>query len=224
MNEKIDEILMTYVGDDTDLCYYIFDILKQSENPGSGLECFMEKIRTRSSDATYSLEKKFSINELQQLDSIYAKYINELLNAMVNKAHLSSWSVGKFYDSLWEKINTDILFENDKVKSFVLFKLAQNPLMPYMEIESPLSMDDEQFSDILEKNKEIIIKIRQKLSLNITQKTEVASLLLKEIQKNKSFKEQCVILAIALDDFTQGKVNGLMQMLGNTNVKFEQKK
>ena len=85
-------------------------------------------------------------------------------------------------------------------------------------------MDDEQFSDILEKNKEIIIKIRHILSLNFTQKTEVASLLLKEIQKNKSFKEQCVILAIALDDFTQGKVNGLMQMLGNTNVKFEQKK
>ena len=224
MNEKIDEILMTYVGDDTDLCYYIFNILKQSENPGSDLECFMEKIRTRSSDATYSLEKKFSINELQQLDSIYAKYINELLTAMVNKAHLSNWGVGKFYDNLWEKIITDILFENDKVKSFVLFKLAQNPLMPYMEIESPLSMDDEQFSDILEKNKEIIIKIRHILSLNFTQKTEVASLLLKEIQKNKSFKEQCVILAIALDDFTQGKVNGLMQMLGNTNVKFEQKK
>ena len=49
-------------------------------------------------------------------------------------------------------------------------------------------------------------------------------MLLKEIQKNKSFEEQCVILAIALDDFTQGKVNVLMQMLGNANVKFEQKK
>lgn len=223
MNEKIDEILKTYAGDDTDLCYYIFNILKQTERPGSGLKYFMEKIRTRNSDATYVLEKKFSINELQQLDSIYAKYTNELLTAVVNKAHLANWSVDKFYNVLWEKLYTDILFEDDKTKSFVLFKLAQNSLMPYIEIESPLSMDDEKFSDILERNKDTIIKIRHILALNFTQKTEVASLILKEIQKNELYEEQCVILAIALDDFTQVKVNGLMQMLGNANVKIEQK-
>ena len=223
MNEKIDEILKTYAGDDTDLCYYIFDILKQTERPGSGLKYFMEKIRTRNSDATYVLEKKFSINELQQLDSIYAKYTNELLTAVVNKAHLANWSVDKFYNVLWEKLDTDILFEDDKTKSFVLFKLAQNSLMPYIEIESPLSMDDEKFSDILERNKDTIIKIRHILALNFTQKTEVASLILKEIQKNELYEEQCVILAIALDDFTQVKVNGLMQMLENANVKIEQK-
>ena len=45
--------------------------------------------------------------------------------------------------------------------------------------------------------------------------------ILKEIQKNKSFDEQCVILAIVLDDFAKDKV---MQMLGNTNVKFGQNK
>ena len=95
--------------------------------------------------------------------------------------------------------------------------------MTYIEIESPLSMDDEKFSDILERNKDTIIKIRHILALNFTQKTEVASLILKEIQKNELYEEQCVILAIALDDFTQVKVNGLMQMLGNANVKIEQK-
>ena len=224
MNEKIEKILRTYVGDDTDLCYYIFNILNQSENPGSGLKYFMEKVRTRNSDETYPLENKFSINELQQLDSIYSKYIDELLVAIVNKAHLSKWNIGKFYDTLWEKISTDILFENEKIKSFVLFKMAQNPLMPYLEIKSPLSMSDEKFSEILDKNKDLIIKIRHILSLNFAQKTEVASLILNEIQKNKSFEEQSVILAIVLDDFTQRKVNGLMQMLGNANVKFEQNK
>lgn len=221
MNEKMDKILSTYVGDDTDLCYYIFDILKKSENPGRGLEHFMERIRMQSSDATYSLKKNFSINELQRLDSLYAKYVNELLNAIVHKAHISNWSVEKFYDILWEKINEDILFENDKVKSFALFKLAQNPLIPYVQIEKPLSMDDEKFKNILEKNKNIIINIRHILALNFTQKTEFASLILKEIQKNKSFDEQCVILAIVLDDFAKDKV---MQMLGNTNVKFGQNK
>ena len=54
----------------------------------------MEKVRTRSSDETYSLEKKFSINELQVLDSIYSKYVDELFVAIVNKALLSKWIIG----------------------------------------------------------------------------------------------------------------------------------
>lgn len=207
MNEKIERILRTYVGDNTALCYYIFNILNQSENPGSGLKYFMEKVRTQNSDETYPLEKKFSNKELQQLDSIYSEYIDGLLVTIVNKAHSSKWNIGKFYDTLWEKLSTDILFENEKIKSFVLFKMAQNPLMPYEEIGSPLSMSNKKFDKIVDRNKEVIIKIRHILSLDFDQKTEVASLILNEIQKNKSFEEQSVILAIALYAFTQRKVN-----------------
>ena len=226
MNNKIEEILRTYTGEDTDLCYYIFDILNNSENPGRGLGYFMEKIRTRSSDKTYQLEKKFSTNELQQLDSIYSKYIDELLVAIVNKAHLSKWNIEEFYDTLWKKISTDILFDNERTKAFVLFKVAQNPLMPYVEIESPLSMSNEKFSEICEKNEDLIIKIKHILSLDFNQKTEIASLILNEIQKNKSFEEQSVILGVVLYYFQQSKVNELMlmQMSRNANVELEQNK
>ena len=36
MNEKIPAVLNSYVGDDTDLCYYVFDILRQEEKPEVG--------------------------------------------------------------------------------------------------------------------------------------------------------------------------------------------
>ena len=217
MSEKIEKILKTYVGDDTDLCYYIFNVLKKEEK-ARGLQCFMEKVKARKSNSTFTLEKQYSIQELKKLDSIYTKYINELLATIINKAHLDKWKAEKFYAVLWEKINTDILFENDKIKAFALFKFAQNPLMPFIEIEDPLSMSDEEFSNIVERTQDSIVKIRHILALNFEQKTEVSSLILKEIQKDDSFEDQSVLWAIALEEFTQGKLNVLMQMLSNVKV------
>ena len=116
------------------------------------------------------------------------------------------------------KINTDIFFDNDKIRAFVIFQFAQNKLMPYMEIDHPLTMKDEIFTDILNKNQLIIMKIRHILSLNLSQKTEVASLILKELQNVETFEDQCVVLAFALEDFTQNKLNGFMQILSNGNI------
>lgn len=198
MSNKVDEILMTYEGNDTDLCYYIFNTLNNSENPGYDLEYFIEKIRTQESNKTYSLEKKFSNYELAQLDSFYSKYIEGLLLVIVKKAHLSKWDKKKFYNFLWEKISTDSYFEKDKEKSFALFKVAQMPLMPYVELESPMSMSDEKFGEILEKNENSIIKIRHILSLDFMQKTETASLIVDEIQKGQSYEDKSVIMAVVL--------------------------
>ena len=223
MNKKIEEILKTYEGDDTNLCYYVFNILKESETPGNDLKFFIEKVKIQDldSDSTYILEKIFSTNELQWLDSTYGKYINELLFMIVNKAHSSNWDIEKFYNVLWEKIDANIFFEDEKIKEFALFKITQNSLMPYVEIGTSLLMDNKEFSDIIKKDKNIIIKIKHILSLNFTQKTEVASLILNEIQKVESFKEQSVILAIALDDFTQKTMKDLTQMLGNADIKIK---
>lgn len=198
MNKKVDELLMTYEGDDTDLCYYIFNLLNNSENPGYDLEYFVEKIRTIESDKTYSLEKKFSSDELEQLNLLYSKYIEGLLLVIVKKAHLSKWDKKEFYNFLWEKISTDSYFANDKEKSFALFKVAQMPLMPYEELGVPISMSEEKFRQILEKNINSISKIRHILSLGFIQNTETASLIIDEIQKAKSDEVKSVILAVVL--------------------------
>jgi hypothetical protein len=224
MNEKIAGILNTYAGDDTDLCYYVFEILSQEENPDVGLKYFYENIRTNKTNASQTLEKKFSIDELKKWDELYSKYISELLTMVVSKAHLEQWNAEKFYSVLWERINTDLFFEDSKLKAFVIFKFAQNALMPYIEIDTPLTMKDEIFNDILSKNQSTIIKIRHILALNFTQKTEVSSLILNELQKVKTFEEQCVILAVVLDDFAQGKIKGFMQALSSGNIQVESQK
>lgn len=45
----------------------------------------------------------------------------------------------------------------------------------------------------------------------------MASLILKELL-NVTFEDQCAVLAFALEDFTQNKLNGFMQILGNGNI------
>lgn len=170
------------------------------------------------------MEKHYTIEELAKMDKLYAKYINELLLMTVNKAHLEHWNTGKFYGVLWEKISTDLFFEDDKIKAFVIFKFAQNVLMPYIEIDVPLTMKDEAFNDILNQNQLVIMKIRHILALNFSQKTEVSSLILRELQNIKTFEEQSVVLAVALEDFTQHKLNGFMQVLSSGNIQVEQKK
>lgn len=224
MNEKILALLNNYVGDDTDLCYYVFDILRQEEKPEVGLQYFYENIRIKKSNASQVLEKHYSIEELTKMDKLYTQYINDLLLMTVNKAHLEHWNTEKFYGVLWKKINTDLFFDDNKIKAFVIFKFAQNMLMPYIEIDDPLTMKDSAFNDISNQNQLVIMKIRHILSLNFSQKTEVSSLILKELQNVKTFEEQSVILAIALEDFTQYKLNGLMQVLSSGNIQVEQKK
>lgn len=171
MNEKIANILNNYAGDDTDLCCYIFHILRQEEKPAVGLKYFYENIRTNKSNASQILEKQYTMEELTKLDNFYTKYINDLLLMIVNKAHLEHWSVEEFYEVIWEKINTDIFFDDDKIKAFVIFQFAQNKLMPYMENDHLLAMKNELFTDTLYKNQLIIMKIRHILSLSLFQKT-----------------------------------------------------
>lgn len=218
MNKKLVDILNKYEGDDTDLCYYVFDILKSEEKPEVGLKFFYESIKTEQPDGSMQLEKIYTLEELKNWDKLYSKYINELLIAVVNKAHLQNWNVDKFYSILWEKIINDIILENDKMKAFMIFKFAQSLLMPYVEINKPMSMDDEHFNDIIKRNQATIIKIRHIRSLNLAQKTEVSSLILQEINNVKTFEEQSVILAVVLDEVTQDRIKELMQMLSNGKV------
>lgn len=224
MNEKIADVLNNYEGEDIDLCYNIYDILKQEEKPEVGLKYFYNNIKLKKSNTSQILKGQYSTDELMKMDKLYSNYINEMLSMLVNKAHFEQWNAEKFYSVMWEKINTDLFFDNDRIKSFVIFKFAQNMLMPYIEIDTPLTMGNETFINIFNKNILIIMKIRHILSLNLSQKTEVSSLILKELENVKTFEEQSVILAVALDDFTSDKLNGVLQVLNGRNIQIEPQK
>ena len=142
----------------------------------------------------------------------------------MEKAHLENWNKTKFYEYLWNSLNTDLILEDDRVRSFAMLRYAQSDLMPYIEVGKPLSMNDEEFSKILTENRSVVNKIKHIVALNYSQKTEVASLILNEVMSVKTEKERAVILAIALDIVTQSKLNGMTSMLNKIGIEIEQKK
>ena len=224
VTKDIMDIIKTYAGEDIDLCFYILQVLKEKDNSAAGLMDFFENIGLQKSNSSFILPKVIGNEELAKMDSLYSKYINMFLKTLMEKAHLENWNKTKFYEYLWNSLNTDLILEDDRVRSFAMLRYAQNDLMPYIEVGKPLSMNDEEFSKILTENRSVVNKIKHIVALNYSQKTEVASLILNEVMSVKTEKERAVILAIALDIVTQSKLNGMTSMLNKIGIEIEQKK
>lgn len=224
VTKDIMDIIKTYAGEDIDLCFYILQVLKEKDNSAAGLMDFFENIGLQKSNSSFILPKVIGNEELAKMDSLYSKYINMFLKTLMEKAHLENWNKTKFYEYLWNSLNTDLILEDDRVRSFAMLRYAQSDLMPYIEVGKPLSMNDEEFSKILTENRSVVNKIKHIVALNYSQKTEVASLILNEVMSVKTEKERAVILAIALDIVTQSKLNGMTSMLNKIGIEIEQKK
>ena len=224
VTKDIMDIIKTYAGEDIDLCFYILQVLKEKDNSAAGLMDFFENIGLQKSNSSFILPKVIGNEELAKMDSLYSKYINMFLKTLMEKAHLENWNKTKFYEYLWNSLNTDLILEDDRVRSFAMLRYAQSDLMPYIEVGKPLSMNDEEFSKILTENRSVVNKIKHIVALNYSQKTEVASLILNEVMSVKTEKERAVILAIALYIVTQSKLNGMTSMLNKIGIEIEQKK
>ena len=222
--KNVMDIIRTYSGEDIDLCFYVLQVLKENNNPTVELMRFFENVGLQKSNSSFVLSKKIENEELAKMDSLYSKYVNMFLKTLIEKAHLGNWDKTKFYESLWDSLNTDLILEDDKIRSFAILKYAQSDLMPYIEVGTPISMDNDEFSKILRDNMNAVNRIKHIIALNYSQKTEVASLILNEIMSVKTEKERAVVLAIALDVFTQSKLNGMSTVLNKIGIEIEHKK
>lgn len=110
------------------------------------------------------------------------------------------WKADEFYTVLWKKLINDDMFDNIKIYAFVLLRLAINPLLPYAELSKPVQMNDEKFSLIIKEQMPAIQRVKHILELELSQKTEVASLLLEEILKVTDYEKQIVLLAVILEE------------------------
>ena len=222
--DDIMEIIKTYSGEDIDLCYYVFQSMKTKDDPAIELMEFFENVGLQESTGSVELMKRIDDEELTKMDSLYSEYINMFLKTLVGKAHLESWEKSKFYKYLWNNLNMDLIFEDDKVRSFALLRWAQSDLLPYIEIESPISMSNDEFSEILSANRNVVNRIKHIVALNYSQKTEVASLILNEIMPVESKKEQAVVFAVALDAVIRRRLKKMTTLLEEITTESKQKK
>ena len=85
-------------------------------------------------------------------------------------------------------------------------------------------MSNDEFSEILSANRNVVNRIKHIVALNYSQKTEVASLILNEIMPVESKKEQAVVFAVALDAVIRRRLKKMTTLLEEIATESKQKK
>lgn len=205
--EKIDELLKKFSGRIIDLCYEIVDGIKENdfEEQVDIVGYFCETFGTVKSEKTLEIPSHVSDKTLENLEELYGKYVDELLETTLKKAYNMEMNNTSFYQLLWGNIVKADMFGEVKEKTFALYYIVIDRKIPYFLLKKGMRMDDDTFKKYSEKNLDVIKKIRFILFNSFSQKTEEASIILDEIVGLDSYEDRVVVLVSILEMLRQEK-------------------
>lgn len=191
--EKIRELLDNFSGEIYDLC---FEILKNFGDDSKVFEYVCKNFTHPPENETVVITKHFSKSEIDEFESIYGDTINALLNSTIKKCNLNLIPKEDFYTSLWSVLSAN--FPGEKEKAFAFYYTLIDATIPYQYLGKPISMSNERFEEIVEKNEANIDKVKYIVKCGYTQRTERASLLLNCLDQIEDFESRTVVLAQAI--------------------------
>lgn len=218
------KILETWSGELEDLCYELYNMLMK-ENADNRIQCFQficENIGEIDSDESVQVKEYFSEGEVDRLKELYGNYVDEAINSVRRKVDSQKLSVSEFYRLLWNTVFSDSLLTLEKEKVFGLLWIIADNGIPYYELSTPLSMENEEFKRIIEENKESSDRISYILSIPFEQRTETSSLILKELS-GKDEVTQAVLLAQAFAINAKREMKGLTKVIQTIQEEREKK-
>lgn len=201
----VEQLLRLYDGELIDCCLLLFESV-QEETIETQVECFQafcDNYRMITSNRTEKIPRKVPQRELDILTDTYGKYVDELLNSSLKKAYSHGFSKIEFYDVLWRSIINCGIVTKAEEYAFSIYYIVIDKKIPYYYLESGLKMKNEEYGNYIDKCQMSISKSRFIISSSFPQKTEEASLLLKELQELDTFEEQVVVLATVLSTLRQ---------------------
>lgn len=213
--DKYIEMLKTWDGEFEDLCFELYDMLKK-ENESEQIVYFQmlcEMVGTIDSDESIKIEVHYKPEEIEKLKELYGKYIDETINSVRKKVVHNKLEVKNFYELLWNMVMKNSLLNSEKEKAFGLLWILADNGIPYYELGTPLSMENDEYREIIENNKESIERIKYILSIPFEQRTEVASLILQELVRCDDYKVQTVLLTQAMVIHSKKEVDGFKKFI-----------
>lgn len=212
---KYMEVLNTWNGELEDLCFELYSMLKQeSENEQIFyFQMLCEMVGTIESNESRTLHKYFEKGDIGQLKEIYGKYVDETINAVRKKVICDKLEIEDFYRLLWNMVMKNSILNSDKEKAFGLLWILADNGIPYFEVGTPLSMENEEYGQIIDKNKKSIDRVKYILSIPFDQRTEVASLVLQEILKVEDYRVQTVILTQVMAIYAKKEAGNFKKLL-----------
>ena len=191
--EKINDLLGSFTGEIYDLCY---EILKRFGDDASVFEFVCKTFTKRPKNGTIAIETHFSKDEVDEYESVNGNTIDGLLNSTIKKCNLGFIPVADFYKSLWGALCAN--FSTPKEKAFAFYYVLIDSTIPYQYLGKPVSMSNERFKEMVDRNKESIEKVKYIMRSGYSQRTERASLLLNCLNEIDDFESKTVVLAQAI--------------------------
>ena len=195
--EEIDYLLEKYSGRVVDLCYEIIEGIQEKSFDEQidimGYLC--EKFGYVQSDKTIELPQHISEDDLESLEDMHGKFVDDILEASLKKAYTNEMDSISFYELLWGAITKSGILSDIEEKTFALYYILIDRRIPYFSLNKGMRMEDDEFERIKKSNYEVIKRIRFVLSNSFSQE---ASILLDEILKAESYEEQVVLFAFVL--------------------------
>lgn len=187
--EEIKNFIENFDGETYDFCFEIM------QRYGDNLEVFEYVCKNylgHPKNGTLPVGHHFSKAEIEEYTSIYGNTVDGLLNSNIKKCNLGLIEQKDFYRSLWDALCTN--FASQKEKAFAFYYIIIDATIPYQYLGKPISMSNERFKEIIEKNKTTIDKIKYIAKSGYTQRTEEASLLLNCLEEIEDFESKVVVL------------------------------
>lgn len=130
--------------------------------------------------------------------SLIRNDITQLGNRIVENLVQQRLPEEMFYKSLWDKICDNTLLPDQAAQTAFLACLWTDPRIPYYQVEEGCTMDNDEFDRITEKIWPILKKVYFILSIQLAQKTQRASLLMKLADEIDDEKERTVFWAYVI--------------------------
>lgn len=213
MNKYI-ELLKTGNGKFEDLCYELYQMLKKEKNEiVNKFQLICEMVSEIDSDESKKIDSHFAEGEIDDLKDLYGNYIDQAINSARKKTTFQKLGAEEFYSLLWDMVMNNSLLVTDKEKAFGLLWILADDGIPYYELGEPLSMENDEYREILKNNQKAVERIKYILSIPFEQKTEVSSLILQDLLTFKDYKIQTVLLAQALNIQSQREMRKLKNVI-----------
>lgn len=192
------EFLQTVKGNRYDKSAVVYDMILKTEEHLKAWKYFWENADYIDSSEEKQVTAFFTAEQIQKYESEYSELVDALLNKLV-KRHCEK---EEFYNELWESImETDVNFEGKEEKIYAMARVWADARIPYFQIKNDIKikMSNEEFSDIIKKNRKLLQEIIFILNCQYDQKTELSSVLLSVLERCNRGKEKAVAMAVILD-------------------------
>ena len=215
--EKIN-FLVSHARANLNLCVAAYQIIEKTsiEDRPTLMETFIRGFKNTRTDESIEIPEVFN----EETEHAYTRRYQRIVDGHLEEFLNAGFSKEDFYAELTNYIMTDKNLLDDGARAFAIFDCCIDKRLPYacVDLTSGMRMENEEYAACIEQLVEDIDRVNYILNANLQQKTERASLLLRELDSCDDFKKKTVLMATILNRYDADAIRkALLQIKLSTN-------